>query len=241
MKPLTYRRIDLSHKAIYGVLTRARLKHRIFLALLALVLLTVPLSGNLQAQFSLGADVVSRYIWRGTDFGNSASIQPYFSYGIRNLEIGAWSSWAITSPQANENDLYLTYALGSAGITLTDYYFPVAAGQSDFFNYDSDAGNHILEASGTWGIGDLSLLAAYNFSGDPDHSAYVEGSYQFYSKDDIEAAVTIGAGDQVYVTDPDGGWNVVNLALNLTKDQYSVSYILNPDADISWMVLGVSF
>lgn len=214
---------------------------RLLLWLLGPLLLLAPLAGTLHAQFDLGADVVSRYIWRGTDFGNAASIQPYVSYGLGNLEIGAWSSWALTSSQANENDLYLTYSLGPVGLTLTDYYFPVQTGQSDFFDYNSDTGSHILEASGLVGSDDLALLVAYNFSGDPDHSAYVEGNYAFYSNEDISAGLSIGAGNQVYVTEASGNWNIVNLALNVTRDRYMVSYILNPEADISWMVLGISF
>lgn len=45
--------------------------------------------GAASAQFGLGADVVSRYVWRGTDFGNAASVQPYISYTAGVLEIGA--------------------------------------------------------------------------------------------------------------------------------------------------------
>lgn len=242
MTPYTSYRSRYSNRAGASRTTkRSPVPGRLFLWLLGPLLLLTPLAGNLHAQFNIGADVVSRYIWRGTDFGNSASIQPYIAYGLGDLEIGAWSSWAITSPQANENDLYLTYSLGSVGLTLTDYYFPVGAGQSEFFNYSSDAGNHILEASGTLSSGDLALLVAYNFSGDPDHSAYVEGSYAFYSREDVSAGLSVGAGNQVYVTDASGNWNLVNLALNVTRDRYTVSYILNPEADISWMVLGISF
>ena len=30
----------------------------------------------------IGADVVSRYVWRGTQFGTGAHIQPYMSYAV---------------------------------------------------------------------------------------------------------------------------------------------------------------
>jgi len=51
------------------------------------------------AEIGIGADVVSRYIFRGTDFGNAVTVQPGITYSVdmddRSLEIGTWSSWAI--------------------------------------------------------------------------------------------------------------------------------------------------
>lgn len=70
------------------------------------------LAQEVHAGFDLGADVVSRYIWRGTDFGNSASVQPYVSFSAGPVEVGAWSSWAVTAPGANENDLYVSASFG---------------------------------------------------------------------------------------------------------------------------------
>ncbi|HKJ69272.1 MAG TPA: hypothetical protein VKA68_15035, partial [bacterium] len=75
MKYLTHHRIDSfatgvdSHHT--GITNRSNFPGRLLLWLLGLTLIVTPLASNLQAQFALGADVVSRYIWRGTDFGNS--------------------------------------------------------------------------------------------------------------------------------------------------------------------------
>ena len=30
----------------------------------------------LYGEVTIGADVVSRYVWRGTDYGNAAAVQP---------------------------------------------------------------------------------------------------------------------------------------------------------------------
>ena len=57
------------------------------------------------ADVGFGADVVSRYVWRGTDFGNAVSVRPGMSYSTGSVEGGAWSSWAINGGGANENDL----------------------------------------------------------------------------------------------------------------------------------------
>src|SRR5690625_3783970 len=37
-------------------------------------------------RFNVGADIVSRYVWRGTDFGESVSIQPTLSFSAGGFE-----------------------------------------------------------------------------------------------------------------------------------------------------------
>ena len=91
--------------------------------LCALTLSAVPADAGV----SFGADVVNRYVWRGTDFGNAVSVQPGMSISHGNIEVGAWSSWAISGSEIiggnfNENDLYASFSAGPIGITLTDYY-----------------------------------------------------------------------------------------------------------------------
>ena len=97
---------------------------------------------SLSAQFSVSCDIASRYVWRGTDFGNSASIQPGISYAAGPLTLGAWSAWQ-HSGFGSENDIYASYAMGDFSLTVTDYYFP----PSDFINTDSDTGTHNIEVS----------------------------------------------------------------------------------------------
>lgn len=228
-------RMSSKYKSRGGLPWKITLKVPLFFAVMSIT--------PLYAQLDIGSDIVSRYIWRGTDFGNSASIQPYISYAAGGFEAGAWSSWAITSAGANEHDLYLSYSGDLVGITVTDYYFPVAAGApgSDFFNFDSEDGSHILEITGSVRAGPFTAMTAGNFLGDPENSLYLEGNYQMFSENNLSADITIGAGNAVYVSSPDKGFNVINMALNVVKGSYMASYILNPEARISWLVFGVSF
>ncbi|MCX6308666.1 MAG: hypothetical protein NTY32_07515, partial [Bacteroidia bacterium] len=53
------------------------------------------------AQFSVGTDVVSSYVWRGykqdlTNAPQSPNIQPYVSYTIGGLTLGSWGSTSFT-------------------------------------------------------------------------------------------------------------------------------------------------
>ncbi len=191
------------------------------------------------AEFGVGADVVSRYVWRGALLDDNVSVQPSLSYSSGNLEIGAWSSWAATSSGANENDLYVTYSSGPIAITVTDYYFPNGAG-SDFFKYSDKDAIHQLEVMGSYGQGPIGVTAAAILSGDPDTPIYIEGSYELMSDDDASASLTAALGTENYYTS-DGDPALINVGLSVTKGDYTAQYILNPDAEQAWMVFMMSF
>lgn len=216
--------------------------------LFALALAAVPADAGV----GFGADVVNRYVWRGTDFGNAVSVQPGMSIGHGNIEIGAWSSWAITDGGANENDLYASFSSGPIGITLTDYYFPGLTEDDSFFSYnnyskeelekDEEKSNpHILEISASLALDGmpLSALVAYNFFGDADNSFWVEATYDLGEMEETAVSVTAGFGNGVYTTDTDPA--LVSVGLNMGKGDYFASYILNPDKESSFLVFGRSF
>ena len=209
----------------------------------------IPLGNSAQAQLDFGADVVSRYIWRGTDFGDAVSAQPWISYSANGFEVGAWSSWAWDDPAANENDLYVSYSTGLFGVAVTDYYFPAAPSFDDgdfgFFNLEDEGnGAHLVEASGSVATGPFSALVGVFLFNDPDNSIYVEGAYEFLSKEDMTAGLVIGAGNGMYTTEPagdDDSFNLVQVGITASKDRYFASYLINPDTEAAWLYFGVSF
>lgn len=92
----------------------------------SLVLASVLAAAALEAQTaSVEADVVSRHVWRGTDYGESMALQPSVSFEAWGLEIGAWGSYAVASgSDANEIEVWLRYSYRSVTAGVTDYYFP---------------------------------------------------------------------------------------------------------------------
>ncbi len=195
------------------------------------------------AEIGIGADVVSRYVWRGTDFGNAVSVQPGVAFSQEALEIGAWSSWAISGGGANENDLYVSYSVGQVSVTVTDYYFPASA-PGDFFNFSDEDGVHILEASAGVDLGMASVMAAFNFLGDADDSFWVEASIPLAAlSGDVEVGLTVGAGNGVYTNDgaAEGDPMVASVSLDVSDGDYFASYILNPDSETTFLVFGRSF
>lgn len=229
----------------------------------SIAVLTVLLLGSMHAEtfaqgFSLGADFVSRYVWRGTDFGEAASIQPALSFSSSGLEVGTWASYALDPDAAgvNEHDLWVSFTVvteraGAFTFGVTDYYFPSPDG-TGFFEFDGDGeGAHWIEPFVSYtvpGPVPATFYGAVFAHNDPDASVYIEASLPL-QVDGVELALTAGgvAGESVlYGTD---GPSVVNLGISASKaipltDQFalplSVTYILNPDAERSFLVLGIS-
>jgi hypothetical protein len=229
------------------------------------------------AEFGIGADVYNRYFFRGADFGDAVAVQPYISYTQGAIEIGAWSSWSITSADGgNENDLYVTYSAGPLALTLTDYYFPSYLSQyshgglahredvlvitaatdttlatiqnpvrededpsAGFLDYGSE-GAHILEIMASYDLGSLSIMGAFNFHGDEDDSFYVELGLPLAALSDDETEVSLSAalGNGAYVAGDDPA--LVFIGINVSQGDYSASYIVNPDSELSFLVFGKS-
>lgn len=111
---------------------------------------------------NLGADLVSRYVWRGIDFGNSPAIQPTLSVDALGFSLGAWGSYGFsrftywlddtTSLDYNysEVDLFLTYTYKYITLILIDYFVPIPVDTlpgANYFNWDRSTTAHTLEAS----------------------------------------------------------------------------------------------
>ena len=187
----------------------------------------------------ISADVVSRYVWRGTQFGDSAHIQPALSYSTGDFEIGAWGSFALSGNDGgSELDLYISYDLGFASLTLTNYTFPGDASASiipdDFFGVEG------YELSTGFDLGPVGMTVGY-FTETED--LYIETGFSLGSID-----VAIGGGNEVYTLD--GDFAVCNVSLGTSKEikiteDYSLpvfgSFVYNPNTTDAFLVFGASF
>lgn len=192
---------------------------------------------------SLGADVVSRYIWRGINLGGaSPHVQPYLSVGLADgmLEIGAWGSHSIgANSGGNEADLYLTVTpVDFVSLTVTDYYFPADAGFSrdTYFNYTDSTTGHTLEGMVCFDFSaisslPLSLTYAMNFYGadgtDENGDNYLAKYLELAYSGDVKG-VGLDAFLGVALDDPAEekgaiGWygnsmGVINLGVSASKE-----------------------
>ena len=208
--------------------------------------LILGLSVNASAQegsWSVGADLYNRYVWRGTEYGNSPSIQPTVEYSIGGFAIGAWGAFNTDGYQ--EADWYASYGFDfGLSVGVTDYYYP----GSEFFDYSGDNSSHALELNLGYSIENLSLSGNYMMNESPDGAGsagddlYFEAGYSFDSFD-----VFVGAGDGWHTTD--GEFDVCNVGISTSKeikitDSFSLpvsgSAILNPETEQFYIVVGFS-
>ena len=111
-----------------------------------------------KVEASIGADVVSKYIWRGQDLGG-ASIQPSVSVAYKGLSLTAWGSVGFDKEDDKEIDLTLAYETGNFSVSVTDYWYP---------EYSSD---HTFEAQIGYDFGFMGVNWYTNFSGDDEEYA----------------------------------------------------------------------
>lgn len=192
------------------------------------------------SNLSFGADVVSRYIWRGLNLGGSSPhVQPYIEYafGESGLAIGAWGSYSTGLGMAGaEADLYISWSpIEALNLTLTDYFFPSDQPfeRNDYFNYKKNETGHTLEAMLTLGGTEAFPLYAtfamnlygadgVNEKGENYLAKYIEIGY---GKEfgDTALDVFLGMAPDNPKTDEGGeGWygdsaGIINLGLSLSK------------------------
>lgn len=142
------------------------------------------------SKLQLGADLMSRYVWRGVSLGgNSPSLQPWIKYNLSASEskhqfvIGSWAAYTFSETSNQEVDLYLNYTYNKTfSFTLTDYFFPGLYGselRNRYFNYEKDSTCHLFEGmvsfNGTENI-PFTFLFAANIYGNDAHKINADGT-----------------------------------------------------------------
>jgi len=196
-----------------------------------------------------GADLVSSYVWRGTQFGSGAHIQPYMELNYGSLKGGVWGSFPTTANGGgNELDLYLSYSFKNNKtqekyfeLTLTNYSFPKDGG-----TYKSGEGlfeKDYLEVAVSSKLGPINLMVGYFTE---IEALYVESTF-------LVGVVDIGVGfgsdskDKFYAGGDSG---LVNLSFSGSKEikiteEYSLplsgSFVYNPDSEAAFLLFAMSF
>jgi hypothetical protein len=208
----------------------------------ALLTIVALLSPNISYSQDFGADLVSSYVWRGTQFGSGAHVQPYMDLGSGNLTGGVWGSFPTSAKGGgNELDLWVSYDFGPLALTVTNYTFPgeggVYADGEGLFNGD------YTELAASTSIMGVDLSAGYFTEVE---ALYVELGFSTGAVD-----IAFGYGDdQADGFYAGGGSGLVNMSFSGSKDiqisdNYALpvfgSFIINPEAETAFLVFGISF
>jgi hypothetical protein len=222
----------------------------------------MPFSAKAQdkVEASVGADLVSGYIWRGQKLGG-VSVQPALSVGYKGWSLGAWGSVGLESEDTREFDLTLGYATGGFSVSLTDYWFSqTGEGETaSYFHYGAhDAlSSHVFEAQVGYDFGAIALnwytnlggADGVNKKGDRAYSTYVTLSAPF-KLGELDWTAEVGATPWANSFYGSNGFAVTNLTLGASKSvalsstfslPVSVSATWNPRTEGAYFTAGISF
>ena len=204
---------------------------------------------------NVGVDLVSRYIWRGTDYGNSPSIQPALSVSSHGFELGAWAAYAFSasSSDTDEIDFWAGYQWAAEsgagfGLIVTDYTFPNAGLKFG----DSEAHTIEVGASVT-GPETFPLTASgyVNVRNDDGNNTYFQLDYPL-NAGTVELGFFVGAAGGsaenpgYYGTET---FHLINVGVSAMREiEVSGSFslpltgwaIYNPLTETAYIVVGVS-
>ena len=207
---------------------------------------------------SVGADVVSSYLWRGQECGGF-SVQPSatVTFNKAGISIGAWASAELFEKGGDalnmtEFDLSLTWnPIEALTVGVTDYYFHTD-GYFGSWNFSS-CSSHTLEANLAYDFGPLALawntvVAGYDVGPNDDraYSTYVEVSAP-WKLGGIDGSAAVGASlwDDSFTQVDTDGFKVCNVTLTANKELFSPPFygqvVYNPASDKIYFAVGVSF
>ena len=235
------------------------LRKSIVIKFLFFIIIAAPIYAQ---EFSVGTDVVSRYIWRGIDLGeNTPSIQPTISFSAGGFTTGFWGAWPTANPGGlDEIDFYANYAIdlstaGSLTFGFTDYMNPNSGTKiGNFNNYDdpNGPGAHFLEGNFIYSAPEsFPIYLSFNvfFYNVENNPIYIEAGYSTSLKD-VGVSLFLGAtpGEKAGYYGVDN-FSVINTGIKLSKeikvtDSFTLpvfgSVILNPASEDLFFVLGFS-
>jgi hypothetical protein len=231
---------------------------KIIVAIIALVFtFGVKAQEESGVNFSVGADLVSSYVWRGA-YQTGASVQPGVGLEVSGFSVSAWGNMDLFGGGFKEVDFSVGYSIAGISLAVTDYWW---AGESTYkyFNYDNKTTDHLWEASLGYTLPTTSFplsLSLNTFFAGADigkssngkraYSSYFEASLPFSIKSvGLEAALALTPGESIYAAKA----SVVNLSLKASKeikitDSFSLpvfgQIIANPRSEGIFLVFGIS-
>jgi hypothetical protein len=225
--------------------------------LLCLLAMIAPMmmSAQDEVETTIGADIVSQYIWRGQELGD-VSLQPTLGIAYKGLSLTAWGSVGLSNKDnTKEFDLTAAYATGGFHIGVTDYWFNTP--NERYFAYSAHETSHVFEANVGYDFGIASLNWYTNFAGNDGVNKDGKRAYSSYFEANVpfklaacEWTATIGAVPYAtsFYSDANG-FVVTNIGIKATKDikvndHFSIPIFAgitaNPSTEKTFFIFGVS-
>jgi len=202
------------------------------------------------ADFQIGSDFMSRYIWRGLNLGGAGpSIQPTLKLNVGNsnhlFSIGGWGAYTFSATANQEVDLFASYTFkGLVTVMVTDYFFPdlYNGKRNDYFCYTKDSTGHVFEGivmfNGTTKF-PFTLMVATNFYGN-DARRMKKVNDSTFVEDGIQYSTYIELGFKKHIKGFDFNAFVGGTINNPKTDLQETGYYANTKAGLTNVGIKVS-
>lgn len=222
---------------------------------LFLSLNTPPVKAQDKVEVSIGADIVSRYIWRGQDCAG-ISVQPSITLSKSGFFVEAWSSVGIDNEDIKEVNLSVGYESERFSATITDYWIDE---DDKYFTYAAHETGHTFGANLAYDFGLFAVSWDTYFAGDDYCKVKNDGSLKRTYSSYVEASAPFKLGGldftaEIGFTPWEGayseGLNVVNIGVQANKEvaitnTFSIpmfaKLIVNPNKEKVFFVFGLTF
>jgi len=230
---------------------------------LCLLVFTILFSLQMKSQdstavknFSVGADFVNNYVWRGLLYSSAPNVQPYLTYTSKseNFNIGAWGSYSL-SDFYSEVDFFVDYTIGPLTIAVWDYFTMQNINNNKYFYY-GDTTMHALEVSAIFTgpeafpisltVGTFVLGNDVDENGDAYYSTYIEAAYPLkWGNNQLDLALGITPSEGLYGSE----LAVCNVSIVHSReikitDNFSIpvsaKLIVNPHLENIYLVLALN-
>lgn len=235
-------------------------------ALLLAQLLPTTMKAQDKVEASIGADLVSSYIWRGQNLGG-VSIQPSIGISYSGFSLGAWGSVGWDSSDTKEIDVTLGYKNCGFSISITDYWFNkgeiAKTGEeidpAKYFQYRSYSTTHVFEGQIGYDFGPLAINWYTNFAGNDGvrengkraYSSYLALSAPF-RLGNLDWTVDLGMipWQTTFYNGYTSGFSISDISLGAAKeikvtDSFSVPLFAkisaNPRTEGAYFAFGLNF
>ena len=203
-----------------------------------------------KSNFSLSAELNTKYVWRGLEYGNSPLVFGTLGYDYKGFNAYVLGGYA-TNGDFREVVAGLSYSDSHFTFGVSDFFYPTIPGEKDnFVQFDNHKTGHLLETFVTVRPFDKvpvwMTLSSFVFGNDKRadgkqaYSSYVELGYTHSFSGNNSISLSAGANlNKSFYTDYDKGFNVTNITAKYTTGisfgkftlPISGSFIYNPIID----------
>ncbi|MFZ0595938.1 MAG: hypothetical protein WAM46_03070 [Flavobacterium sp.] len=208
------------------------------------------------SRLNFNVTLATSHLWRGLIINPSMTVMGDIHYTFdkkQNFSVGVWGGNGFDG-KYTEVDYYFQYKHKGLTIGLWDLFNTTNVERPEVFNYDKNTTTHLIDLRTSYRFSqefplriEADIILYGNdkeLKSDSDYksrySTYFELGYPLIKNEEITLDVYVGAGfsldgrSNLYLTDPNSNFGIVNTGLKASKNISILQYKLPVFAGIMW-------